>query len=183
MRDLFGKHKVNYATKGSETGRTMLEMLGVLGIMGIITYGAIAGINYGMSSYKINQTYSEVQDIIQGVEDLYSWSKGYPSTVEDLMKAACDNDVFTNSSSCVINGTNSKVQGAFGDMYISPTSDHKNFFIHVTVANSTDCIRLAQMDWKANNIKCVNVQTDCNDRDATCTCNDGSSTNLIFCPQ
>ena len=165
----------------NQSGRTMLEMLGVLGIMGIITYGAIAGINYGMSSYKINQTYSEVQDIIQGVEDLYSWSKLYPSSIEELMRAAKDNDIFTNIP--VINGNNSRVQGAFGDMYISPTDGRKSFFIHITVANSSECTRLAQMDWKANNIHCVNTETDCKDKEKTCTCNDGSSTNLIFCPQ
>lgn len=167
----------------NQSGRTMLEMLGVLGIMGIITYGAIAGINYGMSSYKINQTYSEVQDIIQGVEDLYSWSKLYPSSIEELMKAACGNDVFTNSNSCVIDGANSKVQGAFGDMYISPTDGRKSFFIHITVANSSECTRLAQMDWKANNIHCVNSENDCSAEGGTCTCNDDSPTNLIFCPQ
>lgn len=80
--------------KHSESGRTMLEMLGVLGIMGIIMYGAIAGINYGMSTYKINQTYNEVQEAVRGIQDLYSWSRDYGRiTLKDL----CENDIFTNS--------------------------------------------------------------------------------------
>ena len=176
MRNLFGQHKVNYATKGTESGRTMLEMLGVLGIMGIITYGAIAGINYGMSSYKINQTYSEVQDIIQGVEDLYSWSKGYPSTRDALMSAACENDIFSNSSTCT-SGSDKKVTGPFGDMWLEPIESGKNFKIHIEVANSNDCTRLAQMDWKANNIKCIKAGT------SECGCNSDSLTVLEFSPQ
>ena len=115
------------------------------------------------------------------MEDLYSWSKLYPATIEELMKAAKDNDIFTNIP--VIDGDGSRVQGAFGDMYISPTSDRKSFFIHITVADSSNCTRLAQMDWKANNIKCVNNKEKCSEKEATCTCNEGSSTNLIFCPQ
>ena len=164
----------------NEQGRTMLEMLGVLGIMGIITYGAIAGINYGMSSYKINQTYSEVQDIIQGIEDLYSWSKGYPTTRKALMTAACDNDIFMNNDCS--EGDNTTVTGPFGEMYVSPTADRQSFFIHITVTDSNNCNRLVQMDWKANNIKCVNSENDCSNKDATCSCNE-TSTTLVFCPQ
>ena len=48
----------------NQSGRTMMEMLGVLAIMGIITYGAISGINYGMTSYKVNKLYIEIPDII-----------------------------------------------------------------------------------------------------------------------
>ena len=158
----------------NEQGRTMLEMLGVLGIMGIITYGAIAGINYGMSSYKINQTYSEVQDIIQGIEDLYSWSKGYPTTRDALMTAACKNDIFTGTCT---SGSDIKVNGPFGDMWPEHVESGKNFSIHIEVANSNDCTRLVQMDWKANNIKCEkNGSSDC-------TCNSDSLTVLEFSPQ
>ncbi|MGN0919509.1 MAG: type II secretion system protein [Alphaproteobacteria bacterium] len=180
MKKNFNEHRVSY-TNQNESGRTMLEMLGVLAIMGIITYGAIAGINYGMSSYKINQTYAEVQDIIQGIEDLYSWSKGYP-TRDDLMTAACANAIFTNSDSCST-GENRTVRGAFGDMWVEGAecqgggrNSCANFTIHIPITDSNDCTRLAQMDWKANSIECVKCDGE------RCECNDRVQTDLCFSP-
>ena len=136
----------------NESGRTMLEMLGVLAIMGIIVYGAIAGINYGMSSYRVNQTYSDIQDIVQGIEDLYSWSKGYPSG-DKIMKAACKNDVF--SRACA--GTRAPSQ--FGDIYVSAAGTCSggicdNFQISIKIPKADDRARLEQMDWDAIHVKC-----------------------------
>ena len=126
----------------------MLEMLGVLAIMGIITYGAIAGINYGMSSYKINQTYSEVQDIIHGVEDLYSWSKKYPTEANDIMNAACVNDVF--SRECTNEKT--EVMSAFGEILVQAIDEGNNFSVTISITDSTERTRLAEMDWDGINI-------------------------------
>ena len=64
----------------NESGRTMLEMLGVLAIMGVIMYGAIAGIGFGVDMYKINATFNDVEELSQGVIDLFSWNAGgYPT--------------------------------------------------------------------------------------------------------
>ena len=134
----------------NESGRTMLEMLGVLAIMGIIVYGAIAGINYGMSSYRVNQTYSDIQDIVQGIEDLYSWSKGYPAG-DSIMKAACDNDVFPRA--CVGNTAPSQ----FGNIQVKGDCASglcSNFEITIKVPKADDRTRLEQMDWAAIHVKC-----------------------------
>ena len=65
----------------NESGRTMLEMLGVLAIMGVIMYGAIAGIGFGVDMYKITATFNDVEELSQGVIDLFSWNAGgYPET-------------------------------------------------------------------------------------------------------
>ena len=160
----------------NESGRTMLEMLGVLAIMGIITYGAIAGINYGMSSYKINQTYSEVQDIVQGVEDLYSWTKGYPppghtatsgdfSGCPKIIAAACENDVLQG---CVGNSGDDRCsgKGVFGKITIEATNVNgnagDNFQVIVSIADGDERTRVSDMDWAAVNI-------DCNCSGTTCT--------------
>ncbi len=173
MRDLFDQH-----TKETESGRTMLEMLGVLAIMGIITYGAIAGINYGMSSYKINQTYSEVQDIIQGVEDLYSWSKGYPMDPKELMAAACNNDIFSKKcepDNCV-QSKSCTVTGAFGNINIQGTDNCgsgtcDNFQVTVSIADQDERRRVSEMDWDIVNIKrtCGDIQPDANNTNKNCT--------------
>ena len=136
----------------NEQGRTMLEMLGVIAIMGIIVYGAIAGINYGMSSYKINQTYTEVQNIVQGIQDLYSWSRGYPDG-DAMMTAACNNDIF--SAECTDGNT---VSSQFGQINIAPLGDqisgtspplYPNFKVTIVVPNPSDKDRLTEMDWPA----------------------------------
>lgn len=151
--------KKHTAALHEESGRTMLEMLGVLAIMGIITYGAIAGINYGMTSYKVNQTYNEVQDIVQGVQDLYSWSKGYDGT--NLVSAAVKNDV------CQKLPSSDQCHGAFGDIdlvganlsgNIWALDNHKqesscdNFAVIVPITDEDSRTRVSDMDWAAVNI-------------------------------
>ena len=136
----------------NEQGRTMLEMLGVIAIMGVIVYGAIAGINYGMSSYKINQTYTEIQNIVQGVQDLYSWSRGYPSS-DKMMIAACGNDIF--SMGCT---TDNKGQSQFGAIEVSQKNSGANFQVSIVVPNPSDRDRLDGMDWSAINVKTVQTE-------------------------
>ena len=156
--------------KEGETGRTMLEMLGVLAIMGIITYGAIAGINYGMNSYKINQTYNNIQDIVQGIEDLYSWSKNYQT---GMMNAACSNDIFPGG--CLDKEGGKTAIHPFGDDLVvcplannTPTNGCQSafngpyFMIEFTVAGKDNCARLNSMDWNALNLNCITCNSDCN---------------------
>ena len=152
--------------KSDESGRTMLEMLGVLGIMGIIMYGAVAGINYGMSTYKINQTYNEVQEVIQSIQDMYSWQRGYPTTFSG--STLCDNDVFARCVSRVPKNTFE------GDITVtgsgSCSSGLCNSF-YVTYPNIPQdvCYRLQEMDWG----------TVCMDSG----CNSEENNAVKFCPK
>ena len=152
------KKNINCYQNENQSGRTILEMLGVLAIMGIITYGAIAGINYGMTSYKINQTYAEVQDIIQGIQDLYSWSQTYPDA-ESMMKAACSNDIFTNA--CDTNNEYNK--GAWGNISINPINDNTSFQITVTIDDNVRS-RITGMDWTG-----VKINAVCQEGAGNCT--------------
>ena len=79
--------------KQNESGRTMLEMLGVLAVMGIIMYGAISGIGFGVSMYKINATFNQLEEISQGLTDLYSWTRSYPAEEGAMNRAVCENAV------------------------------------------------------------------------------------------
>ncbi len=124
--------------KTNESGRTMLEMLGVLGIMGIIMYGAVAGINYGMSTYKINQTYNEIQEAIQGIQDMYSWSRDYGRNISfDTLR---DNDVFPKDTNPFA-----------GDISVEGTYCEGNycgsFMIIYDVSDEDSQNRLMEMDW------------------------------------
>lgn len=125
--------------KHSQSGRTMLEMLGVLGIMGIIMYGAIAGINYGMSTYKINQTYNEVQEAMQGIQDLFSWSRNYDNIDVTLLT---DNDILTGT------------ENAFGGTIVvkkddcrSGSSECRTFKLIYSVSDDAARARLMEMEW------------------------------------
>ncbi len=130
--------------KYCESGRTMLEMLGVLGIMGIIMYGAVAGINYGMSTYKINQTYNEIQEAIQGIQDLYSWSRSYDGITIGTL---CDNDIFANCTT-----GDSTVTNAFGGA-IQVQEDGSSFKLTYSISDDASLNRLMEMEW--GTIKCT----------------------------
>ena len=146
----------------NEQGRTMLEMLGVIAIIGIITYGAIAGISYGMKTYKINQTYNDIQDIIQGVEDLYSWSRGGYPTGGDIIDAILNNDIFPDGEGTGCPGGLRCLAGQLGPIWISNdylgggnTPKHPSgstFTVYVQVSDEISLERLDSMDWDTINI-------------------------------
>lgn len=149
--------------KHSESGRTMLEMLGVLGIMGIIMYGAIAGINYGMSTYKINQTYNEVQEAIQGIQDLYSWGRDYPTAQPDLTGKMCENDIFTNCDG-------GEPKNPFGgDITVFSKDAGKTFVVTYKSIDDASCNRLNEMDWGP-----IVMDADCST---------ASTVDVAFCPR
>lgn len=149
--------------KQNESGRTMLEMLGVLGIMGIIMYGAVSGINYGMGTYKINQIYNDVQEQIQAVSDLYSWSRNYPDGTT-MTKTACANDVF--SRGC----TSDQKAGLHpygGEIKINPTdAQGTSFSIQYSGIPQDACSRLLEMEWGMIG---VSSDTHCESKDNTIT--------------
>lgn len=135
----------------NESGRTMLEMLGVLGIMGIIMYGAVSGINYGMSTYKVNQVYNDVQDQMQGITDLYSWSRGYVKT--NFMQTLCENDIFPQDCD---DSKTASTHPFGGDIVATPApTTYQNcdatlcpsFTLTYKGVQSSACERLREMDW------------------------------------
>lgn len=135
-------------TTKNESGRTMLEMLGVLGIMGILMYGAVTGINYGMSTYKINQAFNDVQDQMQGIMDLYSWSRTYPT--RDFTNVACDNDVISNcpctGSGSSLSCTSSHALGS-GGIEAKGKSGGDSFTLTYKNVGKDECSRLKEMEW------------------------------------
>lgn len=147
--------------KTDESGRTMLEMLGVLGIMGIIMYGAVAGINYGMSTYKINQIYNEVQEAVQSIQDIYSWQRGYPENFD--LGTLCQNDVFVRCGS----GEPKNVYE--GMITVKPIKDRSSFKLTYESIKSDICYRLKEMDWGT-----IVMGSDCSET---------ADAPIVFCPK
>lgn len=80
----------------NESGRSIVEMLGTIAIITMITIGAITGIGVGMQMYRANAAQDDVEQIIQGVTDLYSWRRNPDfSDSELLKKRACENDIIS----------------------------------------------------------------------------------------
>ena len=170
----------------NQSGRTMMEMLGVLAIIGVITYGAISGINSGMTSYKINQAYIEISDIINGIQDMYLAVYGR----SNFPQFSCNTTVFTypaaagapcdvNCSACrslVDNGILSK-----NTKNLTIDINERNGLIVQYQAKKPDvCTRLKEMDWAIQSINCHDAaKRPCSDEGATC-CNDNK---LYFSPK
>lgn len=136
--------------KQNESGRTMLEMLGVLAVMGIIMYGAISGIGFGVSMYKINATYNQLEEISQGLTDLYSWSKSYPEKGEDMITAVCSNAV----TEC--NDSNTYILDEYGGISIIQHDGGAGYQITIKGLTELACGRLKTMSY-AN----MTVDGDC----------------------
>ncbi len=139
-----------FLSNHNESGRTMLEMLGVLGIMGIIMYGAVQGINYGMTTYKINQVYNDVQDQINGIMDLYSWSREYPDG--EFTSIVQTNDIFSREDNTHPLGGSIKVKGT-GD----------SFTLTYDSIGKDECRRLWEMEWGTIKLSSPASSTNCVD--------------------
>lgn len=158
--------------KQNESGRTMLEMLGVLAIMGIIMYGAISGIGFGVSMYKINATYNQLEEISQGLTDLYSWSSTYPEKKGVMIKAVCDNAV----TECGGSKEDPTILDEYGGISISrydKRTDDGAVFVgagyQITIKGLTEfaCGRLKTMSYA--NMTVDEVSSDCGSEGKTKT--------------
>ena len=132
----------------NQSGRSMTEMLGVLAIMGIITYGAISGINYGMTSYNVNKFYIEIGEIINDIQDMYTTVYGRNS----FLPLNCDNTGNTPSSGCnglikndILNPNTKGIKIEIAD---------NELMVTVQTKNKDLCDRLKDMDWGVQSITC-----------------------------
>ena len=128
-----------------ESGRSMMEMIGILAIMGIVTYGVLVGINSGMTSYKVNQAYVDIDETIKGIQDMYSTVYGrnnfsnalqcdYRSPGDGICPKLKENGIKYRKMNIQGNGT--------------------SFTITYTTDNDKICGRLIQMDWAVLSINC-----------------------------
>ncbi len=141
--------------KQMESGRTMLEMIAVLAIMGVIMYGAIAGIGFGVTMYKINATYNQIEEISQGIIDLYSWSREYSANGEDMTAAVCKNGVWTCAGDDTQGYTIDNEVGS--QLSITNGSDDcRGVCINLFNLSDIECSRLRDMSYSN-----VSVNDDC----------------------
>ena len=131
----------------NESGRTMLEMLGVLAIMGVIMYGAIAGISFGVESFKINATFNLLEELSQGVIDLYSWSPTYNSSGAEIENVVCQNDVVECNSGYKSASGGEKIKTQLTNSTITIGSTGDRFVIYHHKLSNLACSRLSNMTY------------------------------------
>ncbi|MGN1063625.1 MAG: hypothetical protein ACI4QM_04820 [Alphaproteobacteria bacterium] len=107
--------------RSDESGRSLVEMLGTIAIITMITIGGITGINIGMQMYRVGEAQNDVEQLIQGVDDIYSWERN--PTYANLQRRACENDLIAKECFEDQTGWNS----AFGtDMFLETAgSDYR----------------------------------------------------------
>ena len=79
MRNLKIKNNDSLSRKGrgSQSGRSMIEMLGVLAIIGVLSVGGIAGYSKAMQKYRINKTIEQITLIAGNVRAFWGPQKNY----------------------------------------------------------------------------------------------------------
>jgi len=63
--------------RGSQSGRSMIEMLGVLAIIGVLSVGGIAGYSKAMTKYRINKTIEQITLIAGNVRAFFAPQGNY----------------------------------------------------------------------------------------------------------
>ena len=145
--------------KENQSGRTMLEMLGVLAIMGIIAYGTISGINYGMTSYKVNKLYIEVGDIINGIQDMYLtvYGKGgyYGSSLScDTTTDPCSDDCKALITNGFLSKSSNKENTCANTQELIISLSNSGLTVTVKAPSENFCTRLKNMDWDVQSVNC-----------------------------
>jgi len=126
----------------NESGRSLVEMLGVLTIIGVLGVGVISSVNFGMESMRVAAVYDEVEVTAQGVRDLYSWQRNYPSDTASMREKICNNGVFDRD--CTANHV---VTTPWGNLEVSSGGDD-HFMITLTNVPKRACERLLAYQWK-----------------------------------
>ncbi len=128
-----------------QSGRSMIEMLAVIMIIGIISIGALAGFNQGMSKYRVGKMNTEIQAINSDTLGLFSWQRSYPdsTTITNFQQLLCSNGVFP--SGCKEN----VAYNPFGGTYtVSTNKANQTMTITATLIPTESCEDLIIQDWQ-----------------------------------
>lgn len=126
-------------TSSNESGRSLIEMLGTIAIITMITIGGIAATRVGLDTFRANSTADQIEQVAQGVLDLYSWKKNFNGVGSDTFWTKNCGGVY---KPC----TNGKFDPIVGDA-MSVTSFNNGFKITVTNIPSITCRALVGKDW------------------------------------
>lgn len=136
-KSFFGK--ICGTSNKNESGRSLIEMLGTIAIITMITIGGITATQVGLDTYRTNVVQDEVEQIILGVQDLYSWQRGYSGLT---MARICDNEVLDRA--CKGNVWTTSFGGS---SKMSVEGEGDTFAVTVTDVPAFACRNLTNRTW------------------------------------
>ena len=153
------------AHKNSQSGRSMVEILGVIAIIALITISGITSMTYLNSSYKVNATILEIDDLAQNIIDTYSWNRTYDdlsigSLCEDAEMSACTTETTEeeNDAGETVTNNTTTLTNKWGGM-ITVSGEDTIFYITYSGLPNNVCQQLHETNY--HYVTPFNV--DCND--------------------
>lgn len=134
--------------RGSETGRSMIEMLGVLAIVGILSVGGIAGYSKAIDKYRTDKLINQVNELVVNIRSLYFQQKNFEgiNTSVAIKSGIVSNDMLPENQSTdkiihIYNGTIT--------LFPSKTRDGQMAALEIFINKlpSDICVALVTMDW------------------------------------
>ena len=156
-----------------ESGRSLTEMMAVLGIIGVLTVGIVSGIQFGMTSFRVNALYNTIETTASGVIDLYSWSRKYPESddASTMADQILSNDICDD---CKKVGNNAAVTTPWGTLTVAPAElDH--FQMTLDTVPYSVCQQLKDLKWQH-----VVWAAPLSEDKPACTDASGETKNIIF---
>ncbi|MBQ8672148.1 MAG: hypothetical protein IJ525_06475 [Alphaproteobacteria bacterium] len=144
--------------RGSQYGRSMIEMLGVLAIIGVLSVGGIAGYSKAMTKYRINKTIEQITLIAGNVRAFFASQRSYEGlNNSDVIKKA----KLVPEEMIEDRGEYIEIINAFGgSCYLDTYDNNKSFGFSCYGISEEACIELLSFDWSATNangaILCTN---------------------------
>ncbi len=159
--------------RGSQSGRSMIEMLGVLAIIGVLSVGGIAGYSKAMTKYRINKTIEQITLIAGNVRAFFapqgnydgmdSGSEAYFSVVKKAKLVPDEMLADTIITSPLFAGMTGKIQNIFGGVVQIEAQDrekeydNKAFSIIYTDIPDEVCVELVTQDWSNAGAKAIEI--------------------------
>lgn len=132
----------------NESGRTMIEMLAVIVIVGVLTVGGITANSIANRLFRENVVYEEVETLVSGITDTYSWARSYSELTEN---AVCDNEIVAGI--CICNKETGtpvcKLKNVFGgSITIHPADNGQTFLIKYENIPLNVAEKLEEKSWQ-----------------------------------
>ncbi|MBQ8672186.1 MAG: hypothetical protein IJ525_06675 [Alphaproteobacteria bacterium] len=164
--------------RGSQTGRSMIEMLGVLAIIGVLSVGGIAGYSKAMMKYRINKTIEQITLIAGNVRAFWGPQKNYigvSCSGYNCKASGCSGQssgdgcpihkkakIFPDEMITVTNGKIMSITNPFGgevNLYsvVKSQSGDMQAFVMESLLPQEACIELATHDWSSAGVNAISI--------------------------
>ncbi len=159
--------------RGSQSGRSMIEMLGVLAIIGVLSVGGIAGYSKAMQKHRINKTIEQITLIAGNVRSFFAPQGNY-----DGVNCGSFSDGGVDAGGCPIikkakilpdemitldsTGKITSIINPFGGRFRlestgkAKDSDKQAFWILYDIGDNMEaCIELVTYDWTNAGVRAI----------------------------